>query len=174
MLLCSPFTPMSKSLSNSRSTDRPDIAHVIAPPPIIFLGALALGLALQAVWPLPLFAHGIVARLVGGCLILGGLTLSGAVMYHFGRAGTPVIPWRETRRLVVSGPYRFSRNPDYVGQALIVGGLGLLLALPWVLPALVLALLVVRYGVIAREERYLERRFGDEYRGYRGRVRRWL
>ena len=165
---------MSNPMSNSRISDRPDTAHVLAPPPLIFLGAVALGLAVQAVWPLPLFAHGLVARVVGGGLIIAGLTLSGAVMYHFGRVGTPVIPWRETRRLVVSGPYRFSRNPDYLGQALVVGGLGLLLALPWVMPALILSLLIVRYGVIAREERYLERRFGEEYRRYRGRVRRWL
>jgi protein-S-isoprenylcysteine O-methyltransferase Ste14 len=107
-------------------------------------------------------------------MMLGGLALSGAVMYHFGKAGTAVTPWKEARRLVVSGPYRFSRNPDYVGQALFVGGLALLLATPWVFLALLPALLIVRYGVIAREERYLERRFGEEYRQYCGRVRRWL
>jgi protein-S-isoprenylcysteine O-methyltransferase Ste14 len=88
--------------------------------------------------------------------------------------GTPVIPWRETRRLVVSGPYRFSRNPDYLGQTLVAGGLGLLLTAPWVLLALVPALLLVRYGVIAREERYLERRFGEEYRQFCARVNRWF
>ena len=107
-------------------------------------------------------------------MMLGGLALSGAVMYHFGKAGTAVTPWKEARRLVVSGPYSFSRNPDYVGQALFVGGLALLLATPWVFLALLPALLIVRYGVIAREERYLERRFGEEYRQYCGRVRRWL
>jgi protein-S-isoprenylcysteine O-methyltransferase Ste14 len=173
-MLCLPLTPMSNPSVNSKSSERPDIPHVLAPPPVFFLGAVALGMALQAVWPLPLFAHSLMARVVGGCLILGGLALSGAVMYHFGRAVTPVIPWKETRRLVVSGPYRFSRNPDYVGQALLAGGLGLLFAAPWVLLVLVLSLLLVRYGVIAREERYLERRFGEEYRRYCSRVRRWL
>ena len=106
--------------------------------------------------------------------MLGGLALSGAVMYHFGKAGTPVTPWKEARRLVVSGPYRFSRNPDYIGQALLAGGLALLLGIPWALPALLPALLIVRYGVIAREERYLGRRFGEEYRQYCARGRRWL
>jgi protein-S-isoprenylcysteine O-methyltransferase Ste14 len=95
-------------------------------------------------------------------------------MYCFGRAGTPVIPWKEARRLVVPGPHRFSRNPDYIGQALVVGGLAFLLDIPWMLICLVPALLIVRYGVIATEERYLQRRFGDEYRQYCARVRRWL
>jgi len=163
------LTPMS----NAKTSERPDTPHILAPPPVIFLGAVALGVALQTLWPLRLFAHSIAARLVGVCLMLVGLALSGAVVHHFGRAGTPAIPW-ETRRLVVSDPYRFSRNPDYVGQALLVGGLGLLLAVPWVFVALVPALLLVRYAVIAREERYLERRFGEEYRRFRARVRRWF
>ena len=164
----------SQSASSSTTTDRPDTAHVVAPPPLVFLGALAVGLALQARLPLAPFARRAAARVAGGSLILAGLALSGAVMRQFGRAATPVTPWRVTRRLVVSGPYRFSRNPDYLGQALVVGGLGVALEAPWVLPALVPALLVVRYGVVAREERYLERRFGEEYRRYRRRVRRWL
>jgi protein-S-isoprenylcysteine O-methyltransferase Ste14 len=161
-------------MAKPATADAPDTPRVVAPPPVIFLGALVLGLILQQVWPLSLLAGSLAARVAGGCLMLGGLALSGAVMHHFGKAGTPVIPWKETRRLVVSGPYRFSRNPDYVGQAMVVCGLGLLLAIPWVYPALLPALLIVRYGVIAREERYLERRFGEEYRQYRVRVRRWF
>src|SRR5262245_7277516 len=151
-----------------------DTARVLAPPPIIFLGALALGLLLQHLRPIPLFAHSPAIRIVAGCLSLTGLALSGAVVHHFGQAGTPVTPRRAPRRLVVSGPYRFSRNPDYLGQALVVAGLGLVFAMAWVLLALVPSLLLVRYGVIAREERYLERRFEEEYRGYCRRVRRWI
>jgi protein-S-isoprenylcysteine O-methyltransferase Ste14 len=110
---------------------------------------------------------------VGGALVLAGLGLSAAVMRSFGRAGTPVTPLSETRRLVVTGPYRWSRNPDYLGQALVTAGLAFLLSNGWVLVALVPALALVRVGVIAREERYLERRFGEEYRAYCRRVRRW-
>lgn len=152
----------------------PETAGVIAPPPIIFLAALVLGFIAQVLWPLPLLTHGTAARIVGGILAAAGLALSAWVMRSFGRASTPVTPWKESRRLVVSGPYRFSRNPDYVGQALLTAGLALLLGAPWALLALPPALLLVRYGVIAREERYLERRFGDDYRRYRQQVRRWL
>ncbi len=138
------------------------------------MGALGVGLLLHSLWPLRFLPDSPAARIAGGCLIVAGLALSGAVVHYFGRAETPVTPWRESRRLVLSGPYRFSRNPDYVGQALVVAGVGVFLALAWVLVALVPALLLVRYGVIAREERYLEQRFGEEYRRFRGRVRRWL
>jgi protein-S-isoprenylcysteine O-methyltransferase Ste14 len=156
------------------TADAPDTARVLAPPPVIFLGALGVGVALGAWRPLRVFHGNVVARMLAGGLILGGLLLSGAVVHHFGRAETPVTPWRAARRLVVSGPYRLSRNPDYVGQALVVAGLGLLLGNGWVLLAMAPALLLVRYGVIAREERYLERKFGEDYRHYRERVRRWL
>jgi protein-S-isoprenylcysteine O-methyltransferase Ste14 len=135
---------------------------------------LAVGLILQALRPLPLFPHSLAARLLGGCLVVGGLILSGMVVHHFRRAETPVSPLREARRLVLSGPYRFSRNPDYLGQALVTGGLGLALGSGWVLLALIPAMLLVRFGVIAREEQYLEERFGGEYRRYRDHVRRCL
>jgi protein-S-isoprenylcysteine O-methyltransferase Ste14 len=157
-----------------RSVDPGRGPPVLAPPPLIYLGALAAGLVLQRVRPLPIFPHSLVARLVGGCLVVGGLALSGTVVVHFRRAQTPVTPLRETRHLVLSGPYRFSRNPDYLGQALVTGGLGLLAGSAGVLLALVPALLLVRYDVIAREERYLEEKFGEEYRRFRGRVRRWV
>ena len=147
---------------------------VLAPPPFIFLAALAVGLALDALHPLEFVPRHFVTRLVGGCLVIGGLALSVAVVVHFRRAETPVTPLRETRRLVLSGPYRFSRNPDYLGQAMVTAGLGLLAGSGWVLLALVPALLLVRYAVIAREERYLEEKFGAEYRSFRSRVRRWL
>jgi protein-S-isoprenylcysteine O-methyltransferase Ste14 len=161
-------------MESSKTTNNVDTPQVVAPPPVIFIGALIVGALLDVMRPIPLFRGSLMARFLGGLFVLTGLGLSGAVVRHFGRAGTPVIPWRETRRLVVSGPYRFSRNPDYVGQALLVAGVGLLFGILWVFPALVPALIVVRYGVIAREERYLQRRFGEEYRQFCARVPRWF
>ena len=154
--------------------DRPDSPNVLAPPPFIFLGALAVGLILQTIRPHALFVHALAPRITGGFLVVAGLALSGAVIGYFRQAGTPVSTRRASRHLVVSGPYRFSRNPDYLGQALVVGGVALLLNAPWVLLAGLAGLLVVRYGVVAREEQYLDRRFGEEYRRYRLHVRRWL
>src|SRR5262249_28668474 len=135
---------------------------------------LVFGLILQALRPRPLFGRALGPRIMGTFLVLGGLALSSAVVRHFRQAGTPVSPRRASRQLVVSGLYRVSRNPDYLGQALVVVGLALLLDASWVLLAVLPALLLVRYGVIAKEEQYLEHRFGDEYRLYRRRVRRWF
>ena len=90
------------------------------------------------------------------------------------RARTPVNPYSPTEALVTSGPYAFSRNPAYVGMAVIFVGIALAAEAPWALLALPLALLTIDRGVIQREEPYLERLFGDQYRGYRSRVRRWL
>ena len=159
------------SSSSDARRDRPD---VVAPPPFIFLGAVAVGLLFQALLPARLFGNAVPARMFGGVLVLVGLTLSTLVVRYFRRAGTPVSPRYASRQLVASGPYRFSRNPDYVGQALTVVGLALLFDIPWVLIAIVPAWLLVRYGVVAREEEYLQALFGEEYARYRRRVRRWL
>jgi protein-S-isoprenylcysteine O-methyltransferase Ste14 len=154
--------------------DRHDSPKILAPPPFIFLGALVLGLLLQALRPWRLFAHTLAIQFSGALLIVAGLALSAWVVHSFRQAQTPVSPLRASQHLVVSGPYRFSRNPDYLGQTLAFGGLALLLHSFWLLLAILPALGLVRYRVIAAEERYLEDRFGDAYREYRHRVRRWL
>jgi len=146
----------------------------VVPPPVLFLAALALGLGVQSLEPRALVRHAAAGHAAGGLLIALGLGLSGWMVRQFRRSGTPVSPLRPTRRLVVSGPYRFSRNPDYIGQALIYTGIALVLNSLWVLVALVPALLLVRYAVIAREERYLQSLFGAQYAEYCRRVRRWL
>ena len=83
-------------------------------------------------------------------------------------------PYRETTRFVCTGPYRYTRNPDYIGQTLIYGGIAMGANSWWPLFLLPPALLVIQYGVIRREERYLEAKFSQEYRDYTARVPRWL
>lgn len=142
-------------------------------PPVLFGGAFLLGLALH--WLVPITRlPGLPARLAGVvCLLVGaGLAHSGEKVMH--RAGTNVRPDRPTTALVTEGPFRYSRNPLYVGVTLMYTGLALLIPALWPLLLLVPVLLVMRWGVIAREERYLERKFGEPYRAYLARVRRWI
>ncbi len=92
----------------------------------------------------------------------------------FQRKGTAVEPWKPTTAIVTDGPFRFTRNPAYLGMALLYIAIALLADAFWVLVPLPLALALIDRGVIAREERYLEGKFGAEYTDYRTRVRRWI
>ena len=150
-----------------------DNPGVIAPPPLIYLGGLAIGFALEALLPggpLP----DAVRWIGGGLALLAGLALQTFFITAFSRVGTAVEPWKPTTAIVTSGPYRLTRNPAYVGMALIYVGIAVLADAPWALVPLPVVLALVDRGVIAREERYLERKFGEEYLGYKRRVRRWV
>jgi protein-S-isoprenylcysteine O-methyltransferase Ste14 len=155
--------------------DERDTAGVLAPPPVLYGAGLVIGLVLHALHPIHIASSYVsVVRGAGIALTAMGLFLSASVMRVFGAAGTPIPPYRPTARLVFSGPYRYSRNPDYIGQALLYVGIALVANSWWPLFILPLVLFVVQRFVIEREERYLEAKFGDEYREYRARVRRWL
>jgi protein-S-isoprenylcysteine O-methyltransferase Ste14 len=150
---------------------------VIAPPPLIYAAGIVLGLALNWLAPLPLWPGGAGRALrwtAGGALFAVAALLAAWAMLRFARAGTPVPTWRPTKALVVEGPYRLTRNPIYVALGLVQAALGLSLDNAWILAALVAVLAVINFGVVAREEAYLERRFGEDYRRYRAEVRRWL
>lgn len=150
-----------------------DSANVIAPPPLIYLGGVGLGFALEALLP-SVSLPGLLRWGVGGALLLVGVTLARAFFRALVGGGTTVSPYSASKALVTSGPYRFSRNPGYLGMALAFAGISLMSSAAWSLVALVPTLAVIELGVIHREERYLERAFGEEYRAYRTRVRRWL
>lgn len=146
---------------------------VVAPPPLIYLGALALGFAAEALLPSETLA-GAVRWPLGGALLVAGLALIVAFERAFQRASTSANPYRPSTHLALDGPYRFTRNPGYLGMALVFAGICVLSSALWALLGLPLAVLAVDRGVIAREEPYLERRFGTEYVRYKARVRRWL
>ena len=150
----------------------PGTAGVIARPPLLFLAALLLGLVCDRLLPLPFAAPG--GELVGGVAILVGLALATAGIRNFSGAATPVPTNQPTRALVTTGIHRWTRNPIYLGMFLIYVGIGLAAHSPWILIFVLPLATTMRYGVVAREEAYLERRFGDAYRSYKGRVRRWL
>jgi protein-S-isoprenylcysteine O-methyltransferase Ste14 len=151
-------------------------AAVIARPPLLFLGALLLGLGADRLLPLALVVSGsgLILRTVAGCLILIGIALAAAGIRNFARAETPVPTNQPTRALVTTGVHGWTRNPIYLGMFLVYGGIGVAAHSPWVLVLTLPLAIVIRYGVVAREEAYLERRFGDAYLDYKRRVRRWL
>jgi protein-S-isoprenylcysteine O-methyltransferase Ste14 len=153
-----------------------DTAGVIARPPLLYAGFLLAGVALDYLWPLDTLRDlAATPRYVAaGALFLIGGAVAVPALLGFRAAGTNVPTWLPTTALVTGGPYRFSRNPIYVGLSLAYVSLALALAAAWSLVLLVPLLVVVRYGVIAREEAYLERKFGDAYRNYAASVRRWL
>jgi protein-S-isoprenylcysteine O-methyltransferase Ste14 len=166
---------MGKDLAGQQVTDT-GTAGVIARPPLLFLAALLLGYAADHLLPLPLAVPGIdlVHWIIGGSLILIGLALAAAGIRNFSRAGTPVRSIEPTRALVTTGIHGWTRNPIYLGMFLVYAGIGLAARSPWILILVLPLAITIRYGVVAREEAYLERRFGDAYRDYKARVRRWL
>jgi protein-S-isoprenylcysteine O-methyltransferase Ste14 len=152
-----------------------DTPGVIAPPPLLFLGALAVELALD--FGLARLSTGLPGWLrlgAGASLAAAAGALFAGALGRFRRAGTPVEPWRPSSALVTDGVYRFTRNPIYLGMALLYAGLALGADSAVALALLVPLLALVQAGIVAREERYLEGRFGDEYRRYKASVRRWI
>ncbi len=148
---------------------------VIAPPPLLFLGGLAIGAALDfGLARLPTGLSDWSQLGAGAVLAAAAAGLAVAAIRRFRRAGTAVEPWRPSTALVTGGVYRFTRNPIYLGLALLYAGSALAPNSGVALVLLPAVLALVQIGVIRREERYLERKFGDDYRRYRASVRRWI
>jgi protein-S-isoprenylcysteine O-methyltransferase Ste14 len=150
-----------------------DKPNVIGPPPLIALAAIAIGFALEEAWPTALPQHSL--RLGAGLVLFAlGFTLFSWALITFRAAGTSVETRKPSTTVVETGPYRFTRNPIYLGMTLAIFGVGIAAGSLWVIAMTLPFLVVIDYGVIVREERYLEAKFGATYRGYRERVRRWL
>jgi protein-S-isoprenylcysteine O-methyltransferase Ste14 len=152
---------------------RSDNPGVWFPPPLWYLLAVLVGVLLNRRWPLPV-AEGPLTIVAGICFVAGWMALAFASIGRFRRSKTTIVPIRPAEALVLSGPYRYTRNPMYVSLALLTIACGLLLETWWPIVLLVPALALVQRFVILREERYLRRRFGAEYEAYAQRVRRWL
>ena len=166
-LIAEDFGPMN---------DPRDIPGVIAPPPLIALAALLLGLALD--WLLPSFilrgVFGFWTRLiVGAILIATGAVVAIVAVRSFMQAGTNVEPWKPALTLVTSGIFTWVRNPMYLSLLLLLAGLAIALGSDWMVLLLIPAALVLHFGVVKREERYLATKFGESYRNYVSRVPRY-
>jgi protein-S-isoprenylcysteine O-methyltransferase Ste14 len=158
-------------------TNLPPHAGVRVPPPFLFVAGFVIAWLLQRAVPVPVLrdiAPRAVGVVLGWLLIALGLGLNVWALNTFQRAHTTVIPRRPATRVVTTGPYRFSRNPMYIGFALVYLGLAFWLDWGWLIMTLPLVLIVLYVLVIRREERYLGAAFSEEYGAYRRRVRRWL
>ncbi len=158
------------SRSPKFSTDR---SGVVLPPPLIYVAFFLAGMGLERYVTLARLPVG-TGRVLGALFGFACLMLTTWSIRRFWASGTSIVPIRPTTALVIDGPYRFTRNPMYLGLLLLYAGVASWFGLLWPLllaPALVW---VMGANVIGREERYLERKFGDKYRGYQAQVRRWL
>ena len=148
-------------------------AAVRFPPPLIFLLLVFLGFALQWLLPMSLGLPDAVQWLgLGICLLAIAIPLQ--VNGVFNRVGTAIAPWKPTNSLVTDGLYRWSRNPIYTAFCLFNIGVGIAANNLWVTLSFIPGAILVYAVAIAKEERYLERKFGEEYLAYKRSVRRWL
>jgi protein-S-isoprenylcysteine O-methyltransferase Ste14 len=155
---------------SENSKESPD---VVSCPPLVYLGALGLGLLLN--WLLPWQRFSSVSCPVTGLLLaFAGFLIGFWGVRTFIRAGTNVRPDLPVTALVTSGPYRFSRNPLYMACTIIYLGITLSVGSLWLLAMLIPTLAVMHYRIVRREEEYLEGRFGDDYRAYKAQVNRWI
>ena len=152
------------------STDKPG---VVVPPPLLYGGAFVVLLVLRWFWPMPIFGHA-VALWLGLALLVPGIGMAAWGIRTMQAAGTNVNPALPTTAIVKSGPFRFSRNPLYLALMLLYLGLTLAFNTWWGIVLLVPVLIIMHCGVVLREERYLEQKFGETYRQYRSKVRRYL
>lgn len=155
------------------TNDDRDNPGIKVPPPLIYLLALVLGLLVDRRSHVPFLPRGAV-RIVGWPLIVGGALLLGWFRKTMGEADAPVRTDRPVPRLTTEGPFGYSSNPAYLGMAMIYAGIAVLRNSPWATLFLPLVLVVIGREVIGREERYLERAFGEEYLDYKAKVRRWM
>lgn len=161
--------PLAKYMK-SVTTDR---ARIIAPPPVIYLGMLSLGLFGEWIWPTRLLSCFLAVASGSAIFTCGAIGLTATIRTLL-RAHTPVDPYKGTTALVTDGPFQFSRNPIYVSDLFLYVGLSLTLNAWWVLAMTPALAWIMNIGVIKREEAYLEHKFGDDYLRYKQRVRRWL
>ncbi len=156
-------------------TEDTDSANVRFPPPVIYLLLLVLGIWTGRKLNLPgIGLDESAVTVIGALLAVIGVIVNfaGAGLFH--KLRTAIIPFKPATKLVTSGIYGWTRNPMYLGMALIYAGIAILFDSILALALLPLVLAIIQTNVIAREEVYLERRFGDAYRDYKRRVRRWI
>ena len=145
----------------------------IVRPPLVYLASILVGALIEFAAPLPFLPQRLAVPL-GASIVVVSIALFTSAVAKFRAANTPVPARKPTTAIVRTGPYRFSRNPIYLAFSLLQLGIAIWVNSRWLLATLVVAVALMDYVVIPREEQYLERRFGSEYQEYKASVRRWL
>ena len=154
-----------------------DGAAVRFPPPLLPLATILLGVGLERLWPLAAeLTLAVPERYwIGGLVVAASLFVLGLwPVVMFRRSGQSELPWRPTPLVLEDGPYRFTRNPMYLMMVMVCIGVAIILSNSWILLLTPFCAWSLYYFAIAPEEAYLERKFGEPYRRYKTRVRRWL
>ena len=151
----------------------PDRSGVVVPPPLFYLAGLLVGFPTQWAYPAAILPE-VELRGIGLGLILASIVIASLAIATMKRAETSHNVFEPTTTIVTRGPYRFSRNPMYLSLTMLYLGIAVTANALWVLLLVVPILAAMHRLVIVREERYLERKFGDTYLRYRSRVRRWI
>ena len=158
-------------------TEHQNAAAVRVFPPAVPLLTIVAGVVLGRYLPLdPGFEPQPFARYwVGGVIVVGAVVALGVWSVLLVRgSGQSENPWKPTTQIIERGPFRWTRNPMYLQMVLVCVGVSILLWNAWVLALTPVCAWMLQRLAIVPEEEYLERRFGDAYRDYRRRVRRWL
>jgi protein-S-isoprenylcysteine O-methyltransferase Ste14 len=150
-----------------------DGPRVIAIPPLIYLTFLGVGFGMDFLIPVPILPNQVQYAL-GGTILVGSFLIMPFVLSRFRRAKTTFDARKGATALITTGPYRYTRNPSYISLTMLQLGIGIAADNIWVLAGLVPAVLMTHYGVILKEEKYLDEKFGEAYRDYKRSVRRWL
>jgi protein-S-isoprenylcysteine O-methyltransferase Ste14 len=162
---------LAKEVTSAR--DEADTPGIKVPPPLIYLLPLLLGSLLDRTSHIPFLPHR-VGRIIGWPIVGGGVLLGGWFGRTMRQADAPVHTDKPVPRLTTEGPFRYTRNPGYLALTMVYAGIAVLRNSLWAILLLPLVVVVIQREVIGREERYLERTFGEEYLAYKARVRRWV
>ena len=154
-------------------TSQRDAPGLVVPPPVIYLPAVVLGFLTDRLWSVS-FLPDVLQYVLGGALIATSLAIMPWVLREFAKAGTHFDARKPVLAFITGGPFRYSRNPSYVAITVLCVGVAVVTDTLWILCWLVPAVLILDVAVIRREERFLDQKFGEAYRDYTRRGRRWL
>jgi protein-S-isoprenylcysteine O-methyltransferase Ste14 len=155
---------------NEGKSDAPNVKII---PPLVYFAGIIVGLFVS-MWVPTKVVPNLAAWIIGGVFILCGAVLAGSAILRFKGVGTTVRPDRAASSLVIAGPYKTTRNPMYLGLALVYLGIAMADQSIWALILLPVILIIIQHWAIGPEEAFLERRFGTDYSSYKAKVRRWV